>query len=232
MNAQKVLQTVWAHGSPSGTICNHGFDSVVINHVERPVCSFIEACWSENFIPPAVMRSYLAHREVWDNDSYRTTTIDILTIIGTNMLLNEEVNISWPLNIALAIIGLEHYGSGIKGDMGFISIYNSHYPATKVRDYFPAATSNRRDALKFFRKRASCSCLKALHLLARKSQPKMGVCLHCTSEKERVLLSVCGRCKVTQYCSKECQVAASSRHRKDCDRYVMHEQYNKSRIDA
>ena len=105
MNAQKVLQTVWrvwAQGSIGlcGKLCNHGFDSMVINHVERPVSSFIEACWSEDFELPVVMRSYLAHREVWDNDSYRTMTIDILTMIGTNLLLNEEAGISWPLNIA------------------------------------------------------------------------------------------------------------------------------------
>ncbi len=64
-----------------------------------------------------------------------------------------------------------------------------------------------RDLLKFYRKRMDCKCLKKMHLEARKSTPKTGRCTHCNAEEERVNLSVCSRCKINQYCSRECQVA-------------------------
>lgn len=218
MSLPKDLQTpwrVWALGSTR--YCNHGFDEAVLNHAEHPVYKFIEACWSGGMNIAVLINSHQLYREVWDNGDYKKMMVDILTMIGTNMLLNEETHITWPTNAALTILGVEH------------GTFNSHYPATKVRDFYPGS---RRDALKFFRKRISCSCLKKMHLDARKTFPKTGRCMSCNVEKERIALSVCSRCMVTQFCSRECQVATSSRHREDCDRYVMHEQYNKSRIDA
>jgi hypothetical protein len=62
--------------------------------------------------------------------------------------------------------------------------------------------------------------LKKMHLEARKTIPKVGFCWHCKDEKERVLLSVCSRCMIDQYCSRECQLANLSGHKKDCDAYV------------
>ena len=60
-----------------------------------------------------------------------------------------------------------------------------------------------------------------MHLEARKTSPiKMGGCDYCGELKERALLMVCSRCMVDQYCSRKCQVAASSKHRSDCDVYV------------
>ena len=58
-----------------------------------------------------------------------------------------------------------------------------------------------------------------MHLEARKTIPKMGKCFNCKVEKERVDLSVCNRCMVMQYCSRECQVAAWPSHKLDCDVY-------------
>jgi len=204
----KKLQTVWrAWAIGNDKLCDHGYTVVVPDlGVAHPVCNLIEACWLKEMNIEAILGSYQAHREVWDNISYIVMMVDILTMIGTNMLL-KDVDIRWPLGVALTIIGLEQ------------RTFNSYYSATKVRDLYPGMISNRRDALKFFRKRISCSCLKALHLVARKSQPKTGRCIHCNAEKERVLLSVCGRCMISQYCSKECQVAASFQHRRDCNIY-------------
>ena len=77
------------------------------------------------------------------------------------------------------------------------------------------------DALKFFRKRTSCSCLKDMHLEARKTLPKTGICYHCKERKERTLLMVCSRCRITQYCSRECQIADWSRHKVYCDEWIV-----------
>ena len=52
-------------------------------------------------------------------------------------------------------------------------------------------SSERRDVLKFFRKRTSCKCLKKMHLEARKTLPKMGICWYCKDESERTCCSIC-----------------------------------------
>ena len=89
--------------------------------------------------------------------------------------------------------------------------------ATKIRDLDHLTT---RDSLKFYRKRISCSCLKDMHLQARKTLPKLGMCRHCNVLNERALLMVCGRCKIDQYCSRECQVAQWPAHQILCKDYV------------
>jgi len=66
----------------------------------------------------------------------------------------------------------------------------------------------------------SCSCLKRLHLAAIKMYPKLGECYNCKVEMNRTMLMVCSRCMVTEYCSRECQVTASSEHRNLCDMFV------------
>ena len=74
---------------------------------------------------------------------------------------------------------------------------------TKRRDL---GEGNTRDLLKFFSKRTTCSCLKNMYSEARKNMPKMGKCSYCDGVKERRLLSVCSKCRINQYCSRECQV--------------------------
>ena len=87
------------------------------------------------------------------------------------------------------------------------------------------SSSGRRDALKFFSKRVSCSCLKTMHQKARTTLPKLGRCTGCNRIKERVALSVCSRCMITQYCSRECQVTDWPQHKKACDEIVkIHEE--------
>jgi len=102
---------------------------------------------------------------------------------------------------------------------------NSRRVQMKVRDLRLGTSSISRDALKFYSKRVSCSCLKSKHQKARRTIPKTGRCLNCNEEMERVALSVCGRCMVMQYCSKECQVFHWPKHKDDCDIFVAKDRY-------
>jgi len=118
---------------------------------------------------------------------------------------------------------LENYDEKVSSSLDdnyHLAKYN-RIVASKDRDLGERHSSkNNRDVMKFYRKRMNCSCLKKMHLEARKTIPKMGKCDHCGVVKERALLMVCSRCMIDQYCSRECQVLASPKHREDCDKYV------------
>ena len=129
------------------------------------------------------------------------------------MLVETGANIGGAISMAKSITLLEHYN----GDGCLNALYNSRGVQTKMRDLNVNVSSVRREVLKFFSKRTSCSCLKEMHREARKSISKMGLCFGCAEEKERVALSVCSRCMIHQYCSRECQVAAWPSHEKDCN---------------
>ena len=128
------------------------------------------------------------------------------------MLLSARFDIANVCCVAQSIVALEHCNGADDIDL----VLNKQLVQKKIRNLINGV-SNRRDALKFFRKRTSCKCLKKMHLEARKSTPKMGICYGCNEEMDRVLLSVCSRCMVTQYCSRECQVADWPEHKEDCD---------------
>jgi len=161
---------------------------------------------------------FKTHKHIlWNNESYRKLAIDILIHIGTNMLLCDEGSpLGWPVCVAQSIMVLEHFNDADDVDV----VINKRAVKSKWRDLKNGSGSIRRDTLNFYRKRTTCKCLKKKHLEARKTMPKLGICWYCKEEKERVLLSVCSRCMVDQYCSRECQVADWSEHKKDCDAYV------------
>ena len=191
------------------TQCDHG--CVAVPDGSHPVSVFL----TEFYITCGNMRNTLInHEEVQNSDVHRKLALDIFTRIGVNWILRgEEYNMI--IECATNILLLESYDkTGADYDVAI----NRRVTAQKLRDFLPL--SHKRDVLKFFRKRITCSCLKKMHLEARKTMPKMGVCWHCKHVRERTLLMVCSRCMVAHYCSRECQIAALSEHRSGCDKYV------------
>ena len=75
---------------------------------------------------------------------------------------------------------------------------------------------NHRDVVKFVAKRLPCTCLKKLHSVARKKFAKMGKCWCCRKRFPRSQLHVCTGCMIIEYCSKACQRADWSRHKRHC----------------
>jgi len=139
------------------------------------------------------------------------------------MLLVDDDQINKvALGMAKTIVALEHYDSseGLSLNSSFYT--HGRYANIKSRD-FASDISTKRDVLKFYRKRLPCKCLKRIHLEARKTIPKMGKCFNCKVEKKRMDLSVCSRCMVDQYCSRECQIARWPRHKSVCNK---RHQYN------
>ena len=214
------IWTGWAQGeklmfSPS-IECNHGVALVIPDDKNHPVINFIDAffhSWAtnkNNFQGVLYLHdTFQNHSEVWGNESYREMAVNIFIAIGTNFMLNND----GPQDTAKAIVALENY-DGSSGN--FHSVICNRVASKKMRDINGGESSAMRDMLKFFRKRTSCKCLKAMHLEARKTLPKLGMCDHCRDSRERTLLLVCSRCRIAQYCSRKCQVADWSRHKVYC----------------
>ena len=166
---------------------------------------------------------FQSNRDVFISDHYRNMAANILTRIGTNMMLREDhEDLSHAVGIARTIVVLEHYD----GVDDLAKTIKDRVVASKMRDLLwegsrsSSSSSIARDLLKFFRKRIDCSCLRKMHLDTRKTATKRGACYHCYEEKERALLMVCGRCRVCQYCSRECQMAHWPSHKCRCDAYI------------
>ena len=203
--------------------CNHGCGE--LPNLEHPVSSFMRDFidhWSKSAACTSILEiitsPFQTHLQVLNDEIYREMVVNIMIRIGTNMLLCED-RVEQALTLAKVINILKHHG----GTSNFDVVYNSRKIRTKMRDLDIDITSNsgRRDALKFYSKRVSCSCLKKMHQEARRTILKMGFCYGCQQEKERVILSVCSRCMILQYCSRECQVAHRPRHKEDCALYAL-----------
>lgn len=163
------------------TRCDHG--CAVVPNESHPVSVFL----TEFYNAGGSLKNILVnHEEVQNNDVYRKLALDIFTRIGLNWILRGE-DYDMIVECAANIILLESYGE--TGD--YYAATCRRVVASKLRDLFPL--SHKRDVLKFFRKRALCSCLKKMHLEARKTMPKVGMCRHCKQVKERTLLHVCSR---------------------------------------
>ena len=213
----------WQKFCSSNTGCNHGCDLAISDH---PVSNFMDQYFintlKQDTVEQNLLELFKSHTQIWKNESYRKSIIDILVCMGTNMVLKGH-DINWSVYLAQTIALLEQYYE--VDDIN--AVMNSRAVMVKSRDIWSGSTSEKRDALKFFRKRTSCKCLKKMHLEERKSTPKVGNCSGCKQEMERVLLSICSRCMLEQYCSKECQVAHWSVHESRCDIYVRaHQQYS------
>ena len=194
--------------------CKHVMgENILSMSDDHPVVRFMDILFSgsaKNIT--SVIDSY---PQVWNEDRYREMTVRSLIRVGTNMLFSEDANVTGASTLARVIMLLEQYD----GPDSVVAVMNSRRVQMKVRDLRIGTSSISRDALKFYSKRVSCSCLKSKHQKARRTIPKTGRCLNCNEEMERVALSVCGRCMVMQYCSKECQVFHWPKHKDDCDIY-------------
>ena len=215
-NARSKVHSIWS--SMLASACDHGCTAIpVIGH---PVSNFMNDYYmplilaEDSRIGVGLIASFETHLEVWNDDDYRKLLLDVLIGIGTNMLLFDATSsFKARMRMAELILVLEEYGKTKDINLALVGRDTSSKRSLLVRE----SSCHGRDVLKFFRKRTSCKCVKRMHLEARKTIPKMAACYYCGVEKERVELSVCSKCMVSDYCSKECQVAHWSDHWEHCD---------------
>ena len=202
--------------------CNHGCTVEIPDSLDHPVANFMDELFAkgDNWATGDWLDCLNSHAKLWSNDNYRNMTTDMLLRIGANFLLERNSTNADATNIVIAeidiartIVILEHY----KETMSMSEVILTRCVSAKDRDL---GGGNMRDALKFYSKRLSCACLKKMYSDARKNLPKAGFCHHCHVVKERALLSVCSKCRIQHYCSRECQVANWPEHESCCDTYV------------
>ena len=202
--------------------CDHGCNMLIAadndNHpVSRFMNEYFLNCLHKGMLSLDNVRAlFTAHQEFWNNVSHRKTAINILVRIGTNVVLTKASGQNWHNYLAVGILAVENYN----GESDIQLVLDRRSVASKLIDLAYVGISTRRDELKFYSKRITCSCLKKMHSDARKAMPKLGGCNHCKVEQARALLRVCSRCRITQYCSKECQVADWPNHVLECDAFV------------
>jgi len=76
-------------------------------------------------------------------------------------------------------------------------------------------TNTDRGCTLYLSKEIPCRCLR-LHAAEHRSQPQMGYCANCETQKPKAELRKCSQCKTVSYCNQDCQKADWSQHRKIC----------------
>ena len=151
------------------------------------------------------------------NESERSLAIDLLLRFVRNVFVHESAleGGDWfyqhrQIDVAICnmISVLELCGT-------FCDMKVARRRATKTSNMLRGG--NRRDVVKFVAKRLPCTCLKKLHIAARKKLTKVGKCVACLRQFPRSQLYVCTGCMLAEYCSRECQRADWSHHKKGCD---------------
>lgn len=227
---------VQAQSCENGEVqCRHGCGT--LPEPGSAVCRFME-CLEDLLVgntTPAEWReiSVQQHHQVWTDATLQKSTIDVMLRVGTNTILSDQeetVTRAITVVFGIAILLLEHYEE--QSDLSHrenitVARNNSH------REEGNLIGGGERDALRFYAKRISCSCLKEKYTQAKKSLPKIGACDHCNRTRERKYLMVCGRCKLPQYCCRECQVSNWPGHKFFCDEAVrLKECTTKAKTDA
>ena len=212
--------------------CNHGFDVTMILSKERhPVSCFMDTLFTNSNRKDIagsfenLRDTFQLHPAVWNNASHRQMARNLLVCIGTNSLLRLETDkgihtytddnvLRRAGYLTDAIMVLENYHE-TPGDIDLA--FYSRTAGSKRRDN--VGDNMIRDLLKLYSKRITCSCLKKMYSEARKTLPKVGSCGSCDKVMERSSLKVCSKCRISQYCCRECQVTAWPRHKEDCELY-------------
>jgi len=181
------VHNIWTDASKA-LACDHGCNAIPDDFVSAFLDEFYEKLFIKDVEFP-LKRTFETHLHVFNDDSHRKMLLDVLIRIGTNLLLVDytlrsrtridALYIAVPLRIAELVLSLEEYGKTKIID----SAFESSYAASKRSYLLTELGSTKRDVLKFYRRRTSCSCLKEMHLKARKIMPKMGICFGCGEEK-------------------------------------------------
>jgi hypothetical protein len=190
--------------------CNHGCPLL-------PAPDHVVSLFMDDLSDRFILDKFDNYRQVWDDDATRKMALNIMVSIGTNCVIldtddirnNNSLNY-FAIRLAITIAVMEQYNGN--GKDGFaLAIQQASLVADDLR------CGGKREIIRFFLKRISCTCLKAKYSLIKKSQPtRICECFTCKQVKVRSSMMLCGRCKVRQYCCEECQASDWPNHKTIC----------------
>ena len=162
--------------------------------------------------------------QVWRDENHRKMAIDVLLCSGADCVLYGcKNNWSHGQSLASLIATLERFtvkGNRVATKEDALAAYYGALPL--VRDINGGEEI---DTIRFFARRANCSCLRDVYAQSKARQPKVGTCFGCKDTFERRSLLVCEQCKFAQYCSLTCQARAWPKHRLNCGSHIYYRKY-------
>jgi hypothetical protein len=102
-----------------------------------------------------------------------------------------------------------------------LAVQKGEKPSANFPKIFEMRVADEHTLVSYLKSRIPCSCLDDKYKEV-KSVEKMGFCWNpdCPSPRvERSATLCCARCRRTNYCSKECQIAHWQRHKIDCIKF-------------
>jgi len=190
-----------------GIRCSHGCPIIpapghVVSRFMSALLGYeckMDALKTPYHIADSLSFTFKQHPEVWDDATLRNMARGIVLTMGTNLVLMLDVDFySKAKEFAYSILLLEKYD--VDGDFDAVAFKST----AAIRSINGGAF---REIIRFYLKRLTCPCLKAACALAEEVLPETTrFCHNCEREKERRSLMLCGRCKIMQYCCRECQV--------------------------
>jgi len=197
-----------------GIQCSHG--AIVTPSSNKDIDLFMSEfvdSLRQDFELSSLMRELLIkHPAVFNNNDERKTVTSNMLAMGTNDLLREKndrkIGTDNANVLACSILILEHYAE--TNDIN-ASLYLAYPKKRDIDD------GGEREALRFFSKRISCTCLDIMYAQAKSKQRKVGRCYGCEKTFKRSTLEVCSGCRICQYCREDCQRQHWPIHKGDCD---------------
>ena len=153
------------------------------------------------------------YADLWDNPDKMKLIISFLITSGTSKVLEGQTN--FARKYASLANYFEQY---LEVELLNKRLY-PNWPKMKELYYADEHT-----LVSFLRNRIPCSCLDEKYEEV-KSISKTGLCCNPGCHlpdgiTKRSAMKCCSRCHLANYCSKECQKAAWSDHKAECDAYV------------
>ena len=216
----------WAMGlkQDADNRCTHACPA--LPDPDHAVSLFMDALWTDAFDhvnskgPFKFLRGTIDnhHKRIWDNATFRKLVLDIMLAIGTNFIILAKSEHEYDLTGNLVFMSyLGHAISTLEQYDGNGSYKVAMFKAIRAAN--DVVRGGEREFIRFFLKRACCTCLKATYSVIKKSHPiRMGVCSTCDQAKELRSLFLCGHCKVSQDCCRECQAADWPNHKVLCSK--------------
>ncbi|EJK46597.1 hypothetical protein THAOC_34730 [Thalassiosira oceanica] len=220
-----VLRDNGASNSTADSSCKHLL--AVLPPIPRagPVVSLMNHMAGEGYfdrtksfagVRPAdvLMRSLRYFLKVQEEESERSLAINLLLRFVRNVFVHDSSveGEKWfhqcPFNEGLVCAMIKMLELLETCSDGTALAFRAHSINMKF------AGGNRRDVVKFVAKRLPCTCLKKLRNATRKTLEKVGMCCNCLRYFRRSDLYVCTGCNIAEYCSRECQRADWSKHKR------------------